>query len=132
MYIQPYQLPEFGAGTSSTSGYGAPGEAGMLPEMPFESDGVRSTLPWTQDVPGLTDGAGSLQDAPFGSLGIGGMLSSLTGMMQQLVQIMQSLLGRMGNGGIPGERFGGCTQPPPTMPGQRYPLDASPTTFIEE
>ncbi len=133
MYIQPYEPQEFGLGASSMSGYAASGEACTPPETPFGGDSVTRSLPWTQTLPGLTDASGSLDDAPFGSLGLGGMLSNLTGMMQQLVQMMQSLLGRMSNGNAGGMtgQCGGCTQPS-QLPGQRFPLDASPTTLIEE
>lgn len=104
MYIQPYEPQEM-FGTPALPGYGASGASGACaPHGPPNDDAI-TTLPWTQEMPELGDAAGALNDAPFGSLGIGSMLSNLTGMMQQLVSMMQSLLGKMEGGG-------GCTQGP--------------------
>lgn len=134
MYIQPYEPPqELGLGSSPT-GYTAPGQTFAPLEVPYGgADSVGRSLPWTESMPGLTDGSGALQDGPFGSLGLGGMLESLAAMMQQLAQMMQSLIARMGNGNpLGGGAFGhtgefghtGCTQGLP-QPGRRYPLDAA-------
>lgn len=110
MYIQPYEPQEMNFGAPALTGYGTP------PACPpaTSGDDAITTLPWTQGLPELGDAAGALNDAPFGSLGIGAMLSSLTGMMQQLVQMMQSLVGRMGGeASNPGSgNAGGCTQGP--------------------
>lgn len=102
MYIQPYEPAFTGAAPACT------------PETPAQSGDPITTLPWTDQLPELGDAAGALNDAPLGSLGIGSMLTNLTGMMQQLVQMMQSLLGRMnGETGNPRScNDGGCTQGP--------------------
>ncbi|MGH7737685.1 MAG: hypothetical protein ACREMP_07440 [Candidatus Tyrphobacter sp.] len=121
MYIQPYEPQESSFGSQAISGLPTP--ACMSQETPLGSDAIAA--PWSQEVPGLSDGAGALGDAPFGALGLGGMLSSLTGMMQQLAQMMQALVGRLG--GEPGSG-GGCTQGMPVP--QRYTEEAS-TPMIE-
>jgi len=108
MYIQPYEPQEMTFGSQSLSGFAAPA---CTPETSSAADGIAS--PWSEELPGIDDAAGALNDTPFGSLGIGNMLASLTGMMQQLAQMMQSLLGRMG-GETGGTQCGngGCTQGP--------------------
>ncbi len=92
MYVQPYEPQDTTFGASGLGGYGA-SQIGAPGEVPMPGDGVSSMLPWSETMPGFSDGASALNDGPFGALGLGSMLTNLTGMMQQLVQMMQSLLG---------------------------------------
>lgn len=110
MYIQPYEPQEMSFASPSISGFGA--TPCSPEETPLATDGIAS--PWTDEIPGLNDAAGALNDAPFGGLGMGSMLANLTGMMQQLTQMMQALLGRMG-GQNTGSQCGngGCAQGSP-------------------
>lgn len=108
MYIQPYETQDTLYGPAASQEFGA--LAACAPaRASIAGDGVSSTMPWTQEIPELGDAAGALEDAPFGALGLGPMLSNLTGMMQQLVQMMQTLVARMG-GEQPGTTQGGCTR----------------------
>jgi hypothetical protein len=131
MYIQPYEPQEYGFGTTSFDGYSIP-EGPISPGI--TADSIAPAMSWTNQIPGMTDAAGSLEDAPFGQFGLGPMLQNLTGMMQQILQMMQSLVGRLssnGEGGlfghVPPHRLPngscGCTQSmqPENV---RYPLDA--------
>jgi hypothetical protein len=132
MYVQPYEPRDVSFG---------PGAFGSYPTAattPAESDSVAD--PWNDEPAQFGDAEGALEDGPLGQLGIGVMLQNLTGMMQQLAQMMQSLLGRVGGnaGNGPGSGHGlfghvsprplpgdhcGCSQSPPPAD-VRYPLDA--------
>ena len=103
MYIQPYEPQEMPFGPAPLSGYGTQAQGCMPSEFPYALDGI-------------DDASGALNDAPFGALGMGNMLSSLAGMMQQLASMLQSLLGRMsGESGTTSHCGNGCTQGPPQM-----------------
>jgi hypothetical protein len=90
MYIQPYEPQQTAFAPPSLSDTNN-AQFCSASAMPLGTDGIAGALPWNQNCSTNTEGA--LNDAPFGSLGMGGILTSLTGMMQQLLQMMQSLFG---------------------------------------
>ena len=118
MYIQPYE-PQQGSFTSAPFGRRSFGEALQQPDMSspdplLGSDGVTQSPPWSQMLSDAGDPAGALADGPL-SFGLGGMLSSLTSMMQQLAQMIQTLVERASGGGEPGAQ-----QNPVQMHGHRH------------
>lgn len=114
MYIQPYEPQEYGFGATSFDGYSTP-ETTFNPAS--DGDSIAPAQSWLQNIPGITDASESLEDAPFGQFGLGAMLQNLTGMMQQIAQMMQSLVGRLNdNGQNDGNGLFGHS-PPHRLPG---------------
>lgn len=113
MYIQPYEPQEFGFPSSTLNENGSP----ETPAARLPAGDTIAPANWMEPMAGIEDASGALEDAPFGQIGVGSMLQNLTGMMQQILQMMQSLIGRAGEADA-----GGCTQG--TLPqDRRYSIE---------
>ncbi len=67
MYIQPYEPQDYGFGTTTLDGYSPP-QSTLMEEV--ESDRIAPGGSWTRAIPGITDAAAALEDAPFGQFGL--------------------------------------------------------------